>query len=208
VICYKLFLFDVFFPIGASHFFSSTPALSLLQTRIMQTREARGVKRDIFLIADGGYDTHANVDATLIDNFSGINAAMQAFVDELKLLNLWENTVVVQFSEFARTLDPNSGSGTDHAWGGHHFMFGGNVNGGQVLGKYPKAFEIGDEDQIALNRGRIIPTTPWDAMWQGAAEWFGIPPNSPGIDKVLPMHMNFPDLVDSYHESDLFGTGA
>jgi len=87
-------------------------------------------------------------------------------------------------------------------------MFGGSVNGGHVLGKYPKAFEIGDEDKIALSRGRMIPTTPWDAMWQGTAEWFGIPPNSPAMDKVLPMHNNFPDLVNSYHEYDLFNTGA
>jgi len=54
----------------------------------------------------------------LVENFNEINAAMQAFVAELKVLGLWQSTVVVQFTEFARTLNPNSGSGTDHAWGG------------------------------------------------------------------------------------------
>ena len=85
-------------------------------TRIMQTREARNSKRDIFYVQDGGYDTHSNVDISLINNFNRINGVIQAFVDEVNVLGLWDNTVVVQFSEFARTLDPNTGDGTDHGW--------------------------------------------------------------------------------------------
>ena len=84
----------------------------------------------------------------------------------------------------------NTGDGTDHAWGGNHFMFGGAVSGGKVLGKYPTDFSQGDAEGIALSRGRMIPTSPWDAMWKGTAEWFGIPTQE--MDKVLPMHGNFP----------------
>ena len=82
----------------------------------MQTRESRNSKRDIFYVQDGGYDTHSNVDISLINNFNRINGVIQAFVDEVNVLGLWDNTVVVQFSEFARTLDPNTGDGTDHGW--------------------------------------------------------------------------------------------
>ena len=88
-----------------------------LITRIMQTRVQRGVVRDVFYLSDGGYDTHSNVDISLQNNFNRIDGCMSAFVEELNNINLWENTVVVQFSEFARTLDPNTGDGTDHAWG-------------------------------------------------------------------------------------------
>jgi len=174
-------------------------------TRIMQTREARGSKRDIFFVQDNGYDTHSNVDESLITNFSRINAIIEAFVDELDVLGLWESTVVVQFSEFARTLNPNTGNGSDHAWGGHHFMFGGAVNGGHVLGRYPSDFEQGDEAGIVLNRGRIIPSTPWDATWKGTAEWFGIPATGPEMDKVLPMHNNFPQEM-LYNKTVLFSS--
>ena len=80
-----------------------------LVSRLMQTAGSRGVKRDIFYVTDGGYDTHSDVDLNLINNFGRINAALQAFVGELKVLNLWNSTTVVQFSEFARTLDPNTG---------------------------------------------------------------------------------------------------
>jgi uncharacterized protein (DUF1501 family) len=82
----------------------------------MQTRESRNSKRDIFYVQDGGYDTHSNVDISLINNFNRINGVIQAFVDEVNVLGLWESTVVVQFSEFARTLDPNTGDGSDHGW--------------------------------------------------------------------------------------------
>ena len=145
----------------------------------------------------------ANVDENLITNFSRINGVIQSFVKELEVLNLWESTAVVQFSEFARTLNPNTGDGSDHAWGGHHFMFGGAVNGGHVFGQYPSDFEQGDDAGIALSRGRMIPTTPWDAMWKGTAEWFGIPAAGQEMDKVLPMHKNLPQEM-LYNQTILF----
>jgi uncharacterized protein (DUF1501 family) len=173
----------------------------------------------------------ADVDENLVINFSRINNAIQAFVNELKVLNLWESTTVVQFSEFARTLNPNTGDGSDHAWyvriklfyptrliifslnqflaieyhpthltnrGGNHFMFGGAVKGGKVLGRYPSDF---NESEMVLSRGRMIPDTPWDAMWLGTAEWFGIPANK--MLEVLPMHKNFPPSA-LYNKTELF----
>ena len=82
-------------------------------------------------------------------------------------------------------------------------MFGGAVAGGKVLGKYPSSFEEGDLDGIALGRDRMIPTTPWDAMWFRVAEWFGVPATGPGMDKVLPMHKSFPS-DKLYGKDDLF----
>ncbi len=58
------------------------------------------------------------VDEKLIINFGRINSAIQAFVAELKALNLWNSTTVVQFSDFSRTLNPNTGDGSDHGWYG------------------------------------------------------------------------------------------
>jgi len=82
-------------------------------------------------------------------------------------------------------------------------MFGGAVAGGNILGKYPNFFEQGDPNEIALKRGRMIPTTPWDATWFGVAEWFGIPATGPGMEKVLPMHKNFPSSM-LFGKEDLF----
>ncbi|KAL7543207.1 hypothetical protein ACHAXR_012486, partial [Thalassiosira sp. AJA248-18] len=173
-------------------------------TRIMQTREARGVSRDIFFIRMGGFDTHQLVDSRLTGKFTTVNNAIGDFVAEVKALNLWESTVVVQFSEFGRTLDQNSNDGADHGWGGHHFMLGGSVKGGRVLGEYLSTFEPGPENELMLpDRGRVIPKYPWDAMWKGTAEWFGVPAAGPDMEKVLPMHNNFPDDL-LYGKEQLF----
>ena len=132
-----------------------------------------------------------------------LNDGIEKFVLEIKALGLWDWTTVVQFSEFARTLDPNSSEGVDHAWGGQHFHFGGAVSGGKVRGLYPYDFKESADNPIALTRGRMIPTFPWDAMLLGTAEWFGINATNSEMEKVLPMHSNFPsDRL--YREADLY----
>lgn len=173
-------------------------------TRIMQTAKARGVSRDVFYIRTGGFDTHSEVDPRLVGKFTTMNNAIRDFVAELKELEMWKSTVLVQFSEFGRTLDENSNNGADHAWGGHHFMLGGSVQGGRVLGKYLSEFEPGPDNPLMLtSRGRVIPQYPWDAMWKGTAEWFGVPASGPDMDKVLPMHKNFPSEL-LYDKKQLF----
>ena len=85
-------------------------------TRIMQTAQARGSSRDLFYVSSGGFDTHSDADARLVEKFTDMNGAVRDFVKELKALDLWESTVLVEFSEFSRTLDMNSNNGADHAW--------------------------------------------------------------------------------------------
>ena len=94
----------------------------------------------------------------------------------------------VQMSEFARTLVYN-GQGTDHAWGGNYFLAGGSVRGGQILGNYPTRLD--DESDINVRQGgRLLPTTPWEAVWHGLAEWFGV--GATEMAGVLPNMANWP----------------
>lgn len=81
-------------------------------------------------------------------------------------------------------------------------MFGGGVAGGKVLGQYPTDFEQGDDDKLVIGSSRIIPSHPWDSMWKGTAEWFGVQ-NGAEMEKVLPMHVNFPENK-LYSKDDLF----
>merc|ERR1712157_498289 len=175
----------------------------IMCTRIMQTRDIRKVKRDACYVQEGGWDHHADVDINLSSRFTQVNNAIEKFVGEVKALNLWNNVTVVQFSEFARTLDPNSSNGVDHAWGGNHFHFGGAVEGKKVRGLYPHDFVQSSTNPIALSRGRMIPQHPWDSMLYGTVEWFGIDVGSVEIDKVLPMNKNFP-MEKLYSESELY----
>lgn len=75
-----------------------------------------------------GFDTHSMVEERLNSLFAGINVAFDAFSRELKAMDLWNNVTLIQTSDFARTLNPNSGDGTDHAWGGNYMMMGKSVS--------------------------------------------------------------------------------
>jgi len=127
-------------------------------------------------------------------------------------MSLWNNVTTIQVSDFARTLNPNSGDGTDHAWGGNYMMFGGSVKGGQVVGTYPD--DLTDDGPRTLGRGRMIPTTSWDACFKSIASWTGVQETDmPGI---FPNMYNFPeshffnanDLFDQIPDSVLTSSGT
>lgn len=67
-----------------------------------------------------------------------------------------------------------------------YFCAGGSVDGGKILGKYPD--DITPEGPLNIGRGRIMPTTSWDAIWNGVAEWMGVEPEQLG--DVLPNRDN------------------
>jgi uncharacterized protein (DUF1501 family) len=50
----------------------------------------------------------------------------------------------------------NSGTGSDHAWGGNLFALGGSIRGKQILGEYPA--DINSPSTLNVDRGRLIPT--------------------------------------------------
>jgi uncharacterized protein (DUF1501 family) len=66
---------------------------------------------------------------------------------------------------------------------------GGAVNGSQLFGQFPPSF-IETSDVVISRNGRLIPTTPWESVWYGLAEWFGVPTSA--MAEVLPNVGNFP----------------
>lgn len=172
-----------------------------LQTvaRLIATREARGVDTDTFYVEAFGYDTHSSVEENLSLRFIEINEGIEAFANEMKHVGMWNNVTLIQASDFARTLTPNSGLGTDHAWGGNYMMMGGSVKGRQILGEYPDTFA--DEGPLNIGRGRLIPTTPWDAVFKSIASWIGVPHFA--MDDICPNMDNF-DSSYFFDANDLF----
>ncbi len=81
-------------------------------SKLIASRNARGVEVDTFYVEVGAYDTHAQVETNLQQRFLELNEGIGAFSSELKKMGLWSNVVTIQTSDFARTLNPNSGDGT------------------------------------------------------------------------------------------------
>ena len=76
------------------------------------------------------------------------------------------------------------------------------MKGGQILGKHPDSYEPGWK----YNTGQAvwIPTTGWEGMWYGIAQWAGVD-NDDDMAYVLPNELKFG--CDMYSESTLFKGG-
>ena len=78
-------------------------------------------------------------------------------------------------------------------------MLGGQVKGGRILGEYPTDLSI--NSPLNIGRGRLIPTTPFEAVWNGVSEWLGVDTDK-DLDKVLPNRQSFPGRL--FDENDLY----
>jgi uncharacterized protein (DUF1501 family) len=167
--------------------------------KMIDSRGVRGTDADMFFLSTGGWDTHSEVLMNQDRLFTDVNEAFKAFADEMKAKGDWDKVTVIETSDFARTLTQNGGLGSDHAWGGNYIMMGGNVKGTQIVGTYPE--ELKEGSPLNIGRGRLIPTTPWEAVFKPLAEWAGV--EEADIDYVLPNIGNFHDF-DFFNTTDLF----
>lgn len=115
-----------------------SPLANQLQTvaRVIGARGALGVRRQVFYVEVGGFDTHGGQVARHAALLTELNAALGYFDSALGTLGLRSSVVLATSSEFGRHLVTN-GDGTDHGWAGHHFVLGGAVRGGTVYGALP-----------------------------------------------------------------------
>jgi len=167
---------------------STTLAMQLKQVaRLIAAREGRKAERDFFFVSLGGFDTHSSVATVLAEKFKEVNDALRAFVTELKAQEIFDSTVLATHSDFGRTLTPNSGAGTDHAWAGNHVVLGGDLRGGEVFNEFPRTLLEGNEQDAG--RGRLIPKYPWESMMVPISDWMGVAPEQHA--EVFPNLANF-----------------
>lgn len=160
---------------------ANNPLAQQLQTvaRIMKVQSQLGLSRQIFFCELGGFDTHGGQLAIQDSLLQQLSQSVGAFYQATQELGIDQQVVTFTASEFGRTLTPNS-SGSDHAWGNHHFVIGGAVLGGKFYGQYPNLALGGPND--ANTRGTLIPTTSVDQYGATLAQWFGVAPaNMAGI---------------------------
>lgn len=104
----------------------------------------------------------------LASNLQQMNTALAAYAAKLKALRLWKSMVLVKKSKFGWHLPSNANMRTAHGWAGNYFSMGGGLNGGRVMGKFPRSlFPNGPQRGHA---GRLVPSTPWDAVWNSATQ--------------------------------------
>ncbi len=145
-------------------------------SRLIQGRTSLGNNRQIFFVSAGGYDTHQDQPSSHNNLLGQLDKSLKGFKDAIQAVDpaLWNDVLLFTNSDFARTLQPNgneSGSGTDHGWGGHQIIMGGPVTGQRIYGGFPDLARASGQD-VDSNRGRWIPTTSVDQYASVVAKWF------------------------------------
>jgi uncharacterized protein (DUF1501 family) len=168
--------------------------------RILGARSPLGMDRQVFFLRKGGWDNHNEVLLKQASLFKEVDDAIGAFWRELGHLGLQDDVVLFTASDFGRTLTSN-GLGSDHAWGGNHFVVGGSVKGGRIYGQYPV---VSKSSPLDVGRGRLLPTTSIDAYSGELASWFGVPPSE--ISTVFPNATNFFDPVSTPFPLGMLGS--
>jgi len=70
----------------------------------------------------------------------------------------------------------------------------------EILGTYPD--DLTNDSPIIFSPGIVIPTTPWEAVWNSVAQWFGITDETT-LGSVLPNRAQFADKL--FTKADLYG---
>jgi len=159
--------------------------------RMIAARGALGARRQVFFVGVGGYDTHDNLLVTQAGLLDKLGQAMNAFYSATVEMGLANQVTAFTASDFGRTLAHNGG-GSDHGWGGHHFVVGGAVRGQEFYG-VPPPVSVGNgaaaDDQWHVGQGRLLPTTSVDQYAATLANWFGVADAE--LNGLLPNLANF-----------------
>jgi uncharacterized protein (DUF1501 family) len=144
-----------------------------------------GMRRQVFMVSMGGFDTHANQVRDQPALMSRVALSVDYFLQALSTMGLLDNVVLFSASDFGRTLVSN-GQGSDHGWGSHHFVAGGQVRGRNVYGRFP-SLAIGSADDVGS--GRLLPATSVTEYAASLGRWMGL--SSADVASVLPNIGNF-----------------
>jgi uncharacterized protein (DUF1501 family) len=105
-----------------------------LALRTVAEALVRGIGTRVFWVQTGGYDTHAgqgNAGAGGYANLMGtFGDGVAAFAEDLRRRGPWNDTLLLQFSEFGRRVFENGSQGTDHGAAAVMMAAGGLVRGG------------------------------------------------------------------------------
>ncbi|MDP6038888.1 MAG: DUF1501 domain-containing protein, partial [Candidatus Latescibacteria bacterium] len=153
---------------------------------------AGGLKSKVFLVSQGGYDTHANQINRHNTLMTDLNEAVTAFVQDLRQNQLQDRVLGMTMSEFGRRVKENGSGGSDHGTSAPLFFFGTSVNAG-IAGAAPN-FEQVD------NRGDFFYEYHFRQVYGSVLnQWFDVSEDLissifPSTPSLLPILRSIPSL--------------
>ncbi len=115
-------------------------------------------------VALGGFDTHAGQVPVHERLLAALAANLAILRKNLIAADLWNDVVVMTYSEFGRRAKQNASGGTDHGTSAPHFAMGGKVRGG-LHGVYPSLTDLADGDLRHTVDFRNVYSTLAQSCW-------------------------------------------
>jgi uncharacterized protein (DUF1501 family) len=166
-----------------------------LQTvaKVIAANQVLGMRRQVFFVSIGGFDNHDiqnTSQSPLMARLAHALAYFDSVLANLGGVDMRPQVTTFTASDFSRTFTTN-GDGTDHAWGSHQFVMGGEVLGGSVYGQFPTVgIDVQNGFQNPDMSGNIlIPTMSVDQYAGTMGRWFGLTDGQ--LDSILPNLRNF-----------------
>ena len=122
----------------------------------------------VIKVALSGFDTHINQKNQHDQLLKALAEGLAFFRQTMKEAGLWDQVLVMSYSEFGRRVTENGSQGTDHGTAATHFMMGGKVAGG-VRTPMPSLSDLQNKD--------LKYTTDFRSLYASVAQqWLGIAP--------------------------------
>jgi uncharacterized protein (DUF1501 family) len=161
--------------------------------RLINGRNTLNLRRQIFFVSVGGYDTHTNETTAHQGLFTELSQALNAFYAETVAQGVANSVTTFTASDFNRTYQSN-GTGSDHGWGSHHLIMGGAVKGQNIYGnRGMPTLALGSTDDTG--QGRWVPSTSVDEYSSRLALWFGVSPTDlpTALPNITRFNTNYAD---------------
>ena len=137
-----------------------------------------GIGTRVFFVQTGGYDTHAGQNTNQANGaytqlMATLNDGLFAFYNDLTRQGLFNDTMVLQFSEFGRRINENGSAGTDHGAASVMMLLGGAVRGG-IYGTAPNLRFTPDNPTLENNWQDVKYETDFRSVYSKVIDsWLG-----------------------------------
>jgi uncharacterized protein (DUF1501 family) len=139
---------------------------------------AAGLGTRVFFVQTGGYDTHSAQNTNQANGaYTGLmgtlNDGLFAFYNDLTRQGLFNDTLILQFSEFGRRINENASAGTDHGAASVMMAIGGGVRGG-IYGTAPNLRVATDNPTLENGSQDVKYETDFRAVYARVLDsWLG-----------------------------------
>lgn len=136
------------------------------QMKVIADLILAGSETTVYYVSLPGFDTHAGQNNQQNRMLGIYSQAMEAFAKDLKDAGMWNDTLVMTFSEFGRRVKQNASQGTDHGTANVVMVAGGSLKKTGAIN--------GAANLSVLNDGDLIHTVDFRQVYATVLQnWLG-----------------------------------